>query len=97
MWSDKSIALKELLPIALAWGKFWSHKRVQVFCDNAAVIEIINEKKTSKCEDIMHLIRCLHFFLAYYDCTLKAVNVAADAISRNRPQVLYHTVPNAQP
>ena len=65
VWLDKSIALKDLLPIALAlalWGKFWSHKQVQVFCDNAVVIEIINAK-TSKCEDIMHLIRCLHSIL----------------------------------
>ena len=51
----------------------------------------------------MHLLRCLHFFLAYRDCTLQAVhvpgvlNVAADAISRNRPQVLRRTVPNVQP
>ena len=50
----------------------------------------------------MHLLRCLHFFLAYYDCTLRAVhipgvlNVAADAISRNRIQVLHQTVPNIQ-
>lgn len=103
-WVGKSIALKELLPIVLAcaiWGASWSHKRIQVLCDNAAVIEIINAK-TSKCRDIMHLLRCLHFFLAYHDCTLQAVhvpgvlNVAADAISRNRMQVLRQTVPNAQ-
>ena len=104
-WVGKSIALKELLPIVLAcaiWGALWSHKRIQVLCDNAAVIEIINAK-TSRCRDIMHLLRCLHFFLAYHDCTLQAVhvpgvlNVAADAISRNRPQVLRQAVPSAQP
>lgn len=103
-WENKSIALKELLPIVLAcaiWGPSWSHKRVQVSCDNAAVVEIVNTK-TSKCKDIMHLLRCLHFFLAYHDCTLKTVhvpgvlNVAADAISRNRPQVLRKAVPGAQ-
>ena len=103
-WSGKSIALKELLPIVIAcavWGTSWSHKRIQVLCDNAAVIEIINAK-TSKCKEIMHLLRCLYFFLAYYDCTLRAVhipgvlNVAADAISRNRIQVLHQTVPTAQ-
>ena len=103
-WENESIALKELLPIVLAcaiWGPSWSHKRVQVSCDNAAVVEVVN-KKTSKCKDIMHLLRCLHFFLAYHDCTLKAVhvpgvqNIAADAISRNRPQVLRKAVPGAQ-
>ena len=83
------------------WGASWSHKRIQVLCDNAVVIEIINAK-TTKCRDIMHLLRCLHFFLAYHGCTLQAVhvpgvlNVAADAISRNHMQVLHQTVPNAQ-
>ena len=90
-------ALKELLPIILAcaiWGASWSHKPIQVLCDNVAVIEIIRVK-TSKCRDIMHPLRCLHFFLAYHDCTLQAMhvrgvlNVAADAISRIRVQVLH--------
>ena len=61
-WVGKSIALKELQPIVLAcaiWGASWSHKRIQVLCDNAAVIEIISAK-TSKCRNIMHLLRCLH-------------------------------------
>ena len=56
-WLQKSIAVKELLPIVLAcalWGPLWAHKHVEVQCDNAAVVDILRAK-TSKCKDIMHL------------------------------------------
>ena len=101
-WSDKSIRLKELLPAMLAcviWGPAWAHKQVQVLCDNAAVINT----RTSKCPHIMHLVRCLHFFIAHFDFILKAMhipgvlNVGADAMSRNRPQVFVQATPTAQP
>ena len=104
-WPDKSIALKEFLPIVLAcviWGPLWAHSRVQVLCDNAAVISIVNAR-TSKRKDIMHLLRYLHFFLAFYDVTIKAVHIpgvlnnAADTISRNHPQVLHQVLPSALP
>ena len=81
------------------WGPPWSHNHVQVLCDNAAVISMVNSK-TSKCKDIMHLLRCMHFFLAYYyELTIKAVhipgvlNTSADVISRNHPQVLLYVLP----
>ena len=104
IWLQKSIALKELLPIILAcalWGPLWSHKQVQVQCDNAAVVDILRTK-TSKCTEIMHLLRCLHFFTAQHDIVLRAThlpgiqNVAADAISRNHLQVLNQVAPEAQ-
>ena len=94
-WPDKSIALKELL-IVLAcaiWGPLWAHSQVQVLCDNVVVISIVNAR-TSKCKDIMHLL---------YDVTIKAVHIpgvlnnAADAISRNHPQVLHQVLPSALP
>ena len=83
------------------WGAAWSHKRIQVLCDNAVVIEIINTKQVSV------QISCTYSdaftFSRHTTTTLQAVhvpgvlNVAADAISRNRPQVLRRTVPNVQP
>ena len=54
--------------------------------------------KTSKDKDIMHLLRCLHFFATVHDIALRAVHVpgtAADAISRNNMQVLRQVVPAA--
>jgi hypothetical protein len=43
-WVAASIAVKELLPIALAvaiWGCEWQHKHV--YCDNMAVVQIVNK------------------------------------------------------
>ena len=103
-WSDKCIAIKEMLPIVLAcaiWGPHWRHKSVQVSCDNMSVVNVIRAN-TSRDQTIMHLLRCLHFFTAHFDIKLKAVhvagaiNTAADAISRNLMQVFFREVPNAQ-
>lgn len=103
-WRLKSIALKELLPIVVAcamWGLLWAHKQVQVQSDNSAVVEILRTR-TSKCSDIMHLLRCLHFFTAQHDIILKAthlpgvLNVAADAISQNHLQILFQVAPETQ-
>ena len=102
-WSDVYIATKELLPIVLAcavWGPHWQHKCVQVYCDNMAVVNILYTQ-TSKDARIMHLLRCLHFFCASYDLRLRAshikgvLNTAADAISRNLPQVFSQVCPGA--
>ena len=55
---------------------------------NAAKITIINSGR-SKDNRAIHLIRCLPFFLSYYDFILFAEhlsgkdNIAADALSRN--------------
>ena len=74
---DEKYCPKELLPIVLAcaiWGPLWVHQQVQVLCDNLAVVEIL-KSKSSRSADIMHLFRCLYFFLAYHDIALKTVHV----------------------
>lgn len=93
-WQSKNITLKEMIPIVLAtamWGRHCSHKHVLVYCDNMAVVQML-ASKTSREQDIMHLLRCLHFFTALFDMNLKVVhlagklNVMADSISRNSLQ-----------
>ena len=100
-WTDENIAAKELLPIVLAcavWGRQWQHKHLHCFCDNMAVVEIW-ASQTSKHPLIMHLLRCVHLFVAYYDLTLSIqhvpgkLNVLADAISRNLLQVMHTASP----
>ena len=104
MWQDVSIATKELLPILLAvatWGVFWWGNQILVQCDNMAVIQIIANNSSSD-STIMHLIRGLHFFSAYYNINLRAVyipgsiNICADAISRNLLQVFFRENPRAR-
>ena len=61
---DCHITVKELVPIVLAagiWGKQWSGKNIMAYCDNEAVVAIVN-KGDSRDEECMHLMRCLAFF-----------------------------------
>ena len=71
-WPETSrelhITVKELAPIVLAaavWGREWKGKCVMSYCDNAAVVAIIN-KGDSKEPEAMHLVRCLSFLRAKF-------------------------------
>ena len=76
------------------WGVFWQGNQVLVQCDNMAVVQII-ATNTSTDTTMMHLLRALHFFSAYYNINLRAVhipgsvNICADAISHNHLQVFF--------
>ena len=96
---QKNISTKEMLPIVLAtamWGRHCCHKHVFIYGDNMAVVDIM-ATKTSKEPSIMHLLRCLHFFIAIFDINLRVahlagkLNTTADAISRNSMQILQGT------
>ena len=54
-----SITVKELIPIVIAaavWGPTWRGSSVQVLCDNAAVVAILNQN-SSRDKEVMHLVR----------------------------------------
>ena len=104
VWSGVNIATKELLPILLAvamWGAYWHGSQVLVRCDNMAVVQIM-AANSSKDAVVMHLLRGLHFFSAYYNINMQvvhipgAVNTCADAISRNLMQVFFKENPSAR-
>ena len=91
-WKSVHITVKELLPIVMGiavWGRQWQGKAVLCLCDNAAVVAVINTG-SSKCEQVMHLMRSLFFFTANCNIFLMAKhipevdNVAADALSRGK-------------
>ena len=108
-WKSIGIMAKELAPIVLScavWGKLLSHKRVLFQCDNQSVVAAI-QKGSSKDVSAMHLLRCLWFFVAYYDIDITSTHIAgitnttADHLSRNNlssffslnPQALQHPTP----
>ena len=112
-WTNESIATKELLPIIMAcalWGLRWQHRWALVHCDNMAVVSIL-KSLTSKDHNIicthtfayMHLLRCLHFFCAIFDISIRAQhvsgvnNILADAVSRDHLQVLFERAPWLNP
>ena len=89
-----SIALKELFPIVIAtavWGPSWRGKLILCHCDNAAVVAQVN-KLHGRDPKAGHMLKCLAYLQAVYDCQIRAIHVAgvnnpiADALSRNRAE-----------
>ena len=108
-WSANAVSLhitvKELLPITIAaglWGPQWRGQSVQVWCDNEAVVAIINQG-TSRDLEAMHLVRCLAFIMAKCEFFLFATHIKgqhnkiADALSRNNMSLFKSLYPQAQP
>ena len=102
-WEEVHITVKELLPIVVGdalWGDRWVGRTVKCRCDNAAVVAVINSGR-SKCDRVMHLMRCLFFFLAHFNVVLVGEHIpgvdngAADALSRNRLPSFRLQVPHA--
>lgn len=103
--ADYSIATKELIPIilaAIAWGKRWQGSTVQAWCDNAAVVAVINSRY-SRDEQLMHLLRCLFFVEAKFQIQIVAEhipghqNVLADDLSRDRVSSFLSKAPHMDP
>lgn len=72
-----SIMFKELVPIVVAvavWGQSWTNCSVMSRCDNMAVVEVLRTR-TTKEKDVMHLLRCLHFFEAHFECRVQSVHI----------------------
>jgi hypothetical protein len=102
--NNLSMAFRELYPIVVAailWGSEWSTKRILFHCDNMATVEIIR-KGRSRAPDVMHLVRRLTWCSALYNFTIYAeflpgaVNVVADALSRQQLQRFRQLCPDAQ-
>ena len=103
-WRPLNIAVKELLPIAMAamlWGPNWSGLHVRCLCDNQAVVFAIN-RRSVRDSDMMRLIRCLFFIEATHKFSLSAshlpgrLNTAADCLSRNKMSEFFRLFPQVQ-
>ena len=93
-----TIALKELLPAVIAvavWGPQWRGCLIVCHCDNAAVVTQIN-RLHARDPRASHMLRCLAFFQAVFECRLRATHIAgaantgADRLSRNRVSSFLH-------
>jgi len=103
-WKPIDIMAKELAPIVLScaiWGPLLPRKILEFKCDNQGLVDAIN-KGSSKEPVVMHLLRCLWFFSAFFEITIRAahipgtLNTAADMLSRNQAAQFLHLYPNAQ-
>ena len=104
-WTTTSIAPKELLPIVIAvavWGHCWAGQRICCRCDNMAVVFAVN-KGSARDPQLMRLLRTLFFFCAYHRTTITArhiagaLNLSADALSRDNPSLFFSLNPQASP
>ena len=72
MLQEAHISMKRLTSVVLAagvWGRHWSASGVRVLLDNTATVAAINNQ-TSRIEQSAHLLRCLAFLSAQFQCTL---------------------------
>ncbi len=85
-----SIAHRELRALVLAaatWGAQWAARSIIFHCDNMTTVHILRSG-TSRCADLMCLIRSLLFIAAQYQFRFKPVyinthaNTIADSLSR---------------
>ena len=100
-----TIALQELFPIVLAvavWGPMWKGHLVLCHCDNAAVVSQLNKLHARNIR-ASHMLRCLAYLQAVYDCRLRAVHVvgtrnsSADELSRNKVDSFLGKQPQVSP
>ena len=100
---DKSIAVKEHIPILIAvliWGSELRGKHVLSNCDNEAVVSILSSRY-SRDQHLMHLLRYLFFIEAHFHFRLSASHVAgvsnmvADNLSRNQLSAFRINFPHA--
>ena len=86
----------ELIPVVIAasiWGSHWQGQLVCFHSDNVAVVH----EGFSANKALIHLLRCLSFFAAFFRFHYKAIHIsgvanrAADALSCNN-LVLFHSL-----
>ena len=99
------IAIKEMIQVVMTaalWGRSWTGKSVRFWCDNSAVVALLNSG-SSKEEYLMHLMRCLTFIIAKFNFVVSALhvrgihNVLADALPRDHRDYFLSHYPQAQP
>ena len=101
-WPPQSVlttpALRELFPIILAcavWGSDWTGRLVLCHSDNVAAVMHVN-RLHARDPMACHLLRCLAFFQALYECRLRAIHIPAagnglaDLLSRNNAPMFLH-------
>ena len=87
---DHTIAHLELLNIVVAakiWAQHWSNQKIQIFCDNMAVVEVLTTGKTrdvilATCARNLWLIAALYNIDFLFSHIPGVENTVADLLSR---------------
>ena len=89
-WPPILIMAKELVPIVLScavWGPQLARCTVLFRCDNTGVVAAV-KRGVAKEDSVMHLLRYLWFFTAYYDISLLCEHITG--ITNNLADHLSH-------
>ena len=104
-WGLQTITIKELLPIVIAvviWDSIYRMRVILCDCDNAAMVSQVN-RLHARDPQASHMLRCLAYLQALYDCRFRAVHVAgsknteADHLSHDRVTSVRRQHPQASP
>jgi len=82
----------------VVWGSTLSRHRIEFKCDNLALVKAIN-KGSFKDNMVMHLLRYLWFFAAYFDISITAchlpgiLNTSTNMLSRNQMHQFFQLHP----
>ena len=102
-FQSRSIQWKELFPIyvsLLIWGPSLCGKKIVFHCDNLAVVNIWSSK-TSKCKEIMRLMRRMFYLSAQHQFSVNVAHIVgtdnsiADSLSRFQMERFFQLVPGA--
>ena len=77
-WAGINIAAKELVPVVISvaiWGQYWAKHKVLVRSDNMAVVHALTAG-TARNPLLMHLLHCLHFFMANHQIGIEGRHMA---------------------
>ena len=64
-----------ILVAVAVWGPQWGGSTVLCHCDNQAMVSVIRSRSCRN-KKLMHLLRCLFFFEAYFGIRLQASHIA---------------------
>ena len=101
-YAKLSIEFLELFALCagiLTWDKYISNTRVIIFCDNQAVVQMVNNM-TSSCQNCMFLLRLLvlnglQFNRRVWVKYVKSTdNILADSLSRSRFDIFWKHAPD---
>ena len=85
------IHIKEFICVILSlklWGSDWMGKKVEIFCDNDSVCDVITNLK-AKDSEMQKMLREFLYWVCRYNCSIRVSkigtkeNLVADFISRN--------------
>ena len=79
---ETHITFKELVPVVLSaavWGSDWRGRNVMSYCNNAALVVILNKGDCKELQ-VMHLVQCLAFLKAKFQFSLSPPTLVDSAM-----------------